>query len=112
MEEQTEWLLFTISVCLNQVDPFLCLVGDHKLQVIKKEADHPKNVFGSKEDDRLALKFLSEIEITQDQTRESFASEIVNSLENLSDVLLCEPYKHFDMLSISIIFTYLVMYSL
>ncbi|XP_031270951.1 uncharacterized protein LOC116129348 [Pistacia vera] len=78
-----------VTLTEKNVDPFLCLVGDHKLQVIKKEADHPKNVFGSKEDDRLALKFLSEIEITQDQTRESFASEIVNSLENLSDSELC-----------------------
>lgn len=42
--------------------------------------------YGSKEDDDLASKFLSEVEITEDQTRESFVTEIVKSLDTLSDV--------------------------
>ncbi|KAL5743993.1 hypothetical protein ACOSP7_026855 [Xanthoceras sorbifolium] len=67
------------------VDPFLRLVEDKKLQAVNSGSGQPKNAFGSKEDDNLALKFLSEIVITEDQTRESFASDIVKSLENFSD---------------------------
>lgn len=73
-------------ICSNQVDPFLHLVEDHKLQAVK--SDQIRNIYGSKEDDSLALETLSNIEITEDQTRESFATEIVKSLENLSDVKL------------------------
>ncbi|KAE8098791.1 hypothetical protein FH972_016828 [Carpinus fangiana] len=69
----------------KMVDPFLYLVEDHKLQAVKTGSDHPANVYGSKEDDSSALKSLSEIEIIEDQTRESFASEILKSLENLSE---------------------------
>ncbi|GMY18935.1 protein SEMI-ROLLED LEAF 2 isoform X1 [Fagus crenata] len=69
----------------KMVDPFLRLVEDCKLQAVKTGSHHPANVYGSKEDDGSASKSLSEIEITQDQTRESFASEIVKSLENLSE---------------------------
>lgn len=59
---------------------------DCKLQAVKTGSNRPANVYGSEEDDNSALKFLSEIDITEDQTRESFASEIVKSLENLSEV--------------------------
>ncbi|KAA8518182.1 hypothetical protein F0562_015656 [Nyssa sinensis] len=67
------------------VDPFLHLVEDHKLQAVNTGSFHSKIVYGSKEDDVLALKSLSEIEIAEDQTREALASMIVKSLENLSD---------------------------
>lgn len=80
---------------MNQVDPFLYLVEDHKLRAVKTGSDHPANVYGSKEDDSSASKSLAEIEIIEDQTRESFASEILKSLENLSEVkLLYESFKH------------------
>lgn len=69
----------------KEVDPFLHLVEDNKLQAVKTGPDHPTNVYGSKEDDNLALKSLSQIEITGDQCRESFASEIVKSLDKLSE---------------------------
>lgn len=69
----------------KEVDPFLHLVEDNKLQAVKTEPDHPTNVYGSKEDDNLALKSLSQIDITGDQCRESFASEIVKSLDKLSE---------------------------
>lgn len=59
---------------------------DCKLQAVKTGSHRPANVYGSEEDDNSALKSLSEIDITEDQTRESFASEIVKSLENLSEV--------------------------
>lgn len=69
----------------KMVDPFLCLVEDRKLQSVNTGASQLTNVYGTKEDDDSALKSLSEIEIIEEQSRESFASVIVNSLENLSD---------------------------
>ena len=69
--------------CLFQVDPFLCLVGDNKLQAVNKNSTI---AFGSKEDDNSASRFLSEIVLKEDQTRESFAAEIVKTLEKMKDV--------------------------
>ncbi|KAI9162132.1 hypothetical protein LWI28_024165 [Acer negundo] len=74
-----------VTLTEKTVDPFLRLVGEKKLKAVNSGSGQPKDAFGSKEDDDLALKFLSEIVITDDQTRESFASEIVKSLENMSD---------------------------
>lgn len=82
--------IFPLVHCANaaldkMVDPFLYLVEDHKLRAVKTGSDHPANVYGSKEEDSSASKSLAEIEIIEDQTRESFASEILKSLENLSE---------------------------
>ncbi|KAK6941834.1 hypothetical protein RJ641_027211 [Dillenia turbinata] len=63
------------------VDRYLQLVGDSKLQAVNSES----RVYGSKEDDNSAIKSLSEVKISEDQTKESFASMIISSLENLSD---------------------------
>ncbi|XP_065856437.1 protein SEMI-ROLLED LEAF 2 [Euphorbia lathyris] len=65
----------------KMVDPFLHLVDDKKLKAVP---DHPSSIYGSKDDDDSASKFLSEIDITGEQSREFFASEIMKSL-NLSD---------------------------
>ncbi|BFG38111.1 hypothetical protein CerSpe_243850 [Prunus speciosa] len=73
------------SLMDKTVDPFLHLVEDRKLQAVKTGSDHPTIAYGSKEDDNLALKSLSEIAITEEQTREFFASQIVKSLDKLSD---------------------------
>ncbi|KAB2631306.1 hypothetical protein D8674_008825 [Pyrus ussuriensis x Pyrus communis] len=73
---------------VNHVDPFLRLVEDCKLQAVKTGPDHPRHLYGSEEDDRLALKSLSEINITEEQTKEFFASEVVKSLERLLDAEL------------------------
>ncbi|KAM7530084.1 hypothetical protein LguiB_033494 [Lonicera macranthoides] len=67
------------------VDPFLHLVDDCKLKAVDPGSEPPKIIYGSKEDDNSALISLSEIEITEDQTKESLASLILNSLENLPD---------------------------
>lgn len=72
--------------CWNQADPFLELVGDRKLQVLDRGTEHHTNAYGSKEDDDSALKSLSLIQLSENQTRESFASEIVKSLGNLPEV--------------------------
>ncbi|XP_034223130.1 protein SEMI-ROLLED LEAF 2 [Prunus dulcis] len=73
------------SLMDKTVDPFLHLVEDRKLQAVKTGSDHPTIAYGSKEDDNLALKSLSEIAITDEQTREFFASQILKSLDKLSD---------------------------
>lgn len=62
------------------VDPFLQLIDDRKLQAVKPGVENPKNVYGSKEDDDGALKSLSAIEITENQSKESFASMVVKML--------------------------------
>ncbi|CAI9099950.1 OLC1v1036852C1 [Oldenlandia corymbosa var. corymbosa] len=67
------------------IDPFLSLVEDSKLEAIDVGSRNGKVVYGSKEDDNCALKCLSEIEITKDQTREHMVSLIMKSLENLAN---------------------------
>ncbi|XP_022983700.1 uncharacterized protein LOC111482240 [Cucurbita maxima] len=69
----------------RMADPFLQLVEDCKLQAVALQSEIITSSYGSKEDDDLASKFLSEVEITEDQTRESIVIEIVNSLDTLSD---------------------------
>ncbi|KAM5558837.1 protein SEMI-ROLLED LEAF 2 [Rosa sericea] len=69
----------------KKVDPFLYLVEEYKLQAVKAGPDHPTYIYGSKEDDNLALKSLSQIVITEEQSRESFASAIVKGLDKLSE---------------------------
>lgn len=69
---------------LKQIDPFLQLVEDRKLRAVNSGSN--SNAYGSKEDNSSAVKSLSEIVITEDQTREYFASEILKSLEISSNV--------------------------
>ncbi|GLT96039.1 hypothetical protein SLE2022_136880 [Rubroshorea leprosula] len=80
-------LVYHIKAILMEemVDPFLCLVEDHKLTAVNGGALQQTIVYGLKEDDNLALKTLSQIQITQDQSRESLASEILKSLGDLSE---------------------------
>ncbi|KAK8952049.1 hypothetical protein KSP39_PZI003664 [Platanthera zijinensis] len=68
----------------TMVDPFLSLVEDSKLQAIKCNSDAPV-AYGSKEDDFVAAKSLSEITLTDKQSREYMAAVIVNELGDLSD---------------------------
>ena len=63
---------------------------DRKLQAVNTGSD-PTNVYGSKEDDNLAVKTLSQIQIAPEQRRETLASEIMKSLGNLSEVKLFIP---------------------
>lgn len=68
----------------STVDPFLHLVEDSRLQVLDSVA---KPCYGSKEDDDLALKSLSNIDMNKDQSKETSVSLILNSLEDLPEVL-------------------------
>ncbi|KAJ7972220.1 ARM repeat superfamily protein [Quillaja saponaria] len=69
----------------KKVDPFLCMVEDCKLQAVNTRLDNLTINYGSKEDDDIALKSLSELVTTEHQTWEFFASEIVKSLKSLSE---------------------------
>lgn len=70
----------------NQADPFLELVEDRKLQAVNGGSKQHTNAYGSKEDDDSASNSLSQIQLSENQTRESFASEIVKSLGSLPEV--------------------------
>ncbi|KAJ6300460.1 hypothetical protein OIU76_021285 [Salix suchowensis] len=81
-------LIYYTKVVLTEkmIDPFLHLVEDRKLQAVNTESGHPAIVYGSKEDDSSALKSLSEIDVTGNQSREFFAAEIAKSLGNLENI--------------------------
>ncbi|KAJ6756298.1 putative EXPRESSED-RELATED [Salix purpurea] len=81
-------LIYCTKVVLTEkmIDPFLHLVEDRKLQAVSTESGHPAIVYGSKEDDSSALKSLSEIDVTGNQSREFFAAEIAKSLGNLENI--------------------------
>ncbi|KAI3816287.1 hypothetical protein L1987_15980 [Smallanthus sonchifolius] len=71
--------LFDFVIC--QVDPYLCLIEDCKLTVGPGSGNIS---FGSKEDDKYALKSLSEIKFSEEQSMESLAATIVNPLDPFS----------------------------
>ncbi|KAK3155450.1 hypothetical protein QOZ80_2BG0203440 [Eleusine coracana subsp. coracana] len=72
----------------STVDPFLHLIEDCRLQALDRQAEPRSRVYGSKEDDDLALKSLSNITMNEDQSKETSVSLILNSLENLSELEL------------------------
>lgn len=74
-------VLLSDKQCVCQVDPFLRLVEDCKLQVVESCL----TVYGSKDDDDLALKSLSNININ-DQSKQASVSLILDSLKDLSEV--------------------------
>ncbi|KAJ9158809.1 hypothetical protein P3X46_024355 [Hevea brasiliensis] len=67
------------------VDPFLQLVNESKLQAVNNQMEHPRKVYGSKEDNEDAQKSLSAIKITESQTKESFATMIAKFLGTSSN---------------------------
>ncbi|WVZ69371.1 hypothetical protein U9M48_018168 [Paspalum notatum var. saurae] len=69
----------------STVDPFLCLIEDCRLQALDSAAGHCTKPYGSKEDDDLALKSLSNIDMNDDQSKETSVSLILNSMEDLSE---------------------------
>ena len=80
-------LLLRIFYGLLQVDPFLQLFNDSQLQAVMDTIRQPSKVYGSKEDDEDALKSLSAIKLTESQSKESFATMIVQSLGKSSNVI-------------------------
>ncbi|KAF8043985.1 hypothetical protein BT93_A2076 [Corymbia citriodora subsp. variegata] len=74
-----------IALTERTADPFLKLVEDRKLQAVDTGSRHQTNVYGSTEDDAAALKSLSHIQFSEDQTRESSASVILKTLGSLPE---------------------------
>ncbi|MCH90272.1 hypothetical protein A2U01_0011185 [Trifolium medium] len=68
----------------TQVDPFLHLIQDNKLEVVTFSPDNLTINYGSKEDDNRALHTISELLTSEHQDPEFFVSEIVKSFENMS----------------------------
>lgn len=75
-------------LALYQVDPFLKLVDDCKLEAVHGGSDQLREAYGSQSDDENALKSLSMIEVTGNQSKESFATMIMKALEKSSDVTI------------------------
>ncbi|MED6219471.1 hypothetical protein PIB30_036159 [Stylosanthes scabra] len=65
----------------RQVDPFLRLVDDHKLQAFSTACDGSTIAYGSKEDDYRASNSLPELMTLTQKTQEFFISEIIKNLE-------------------------------
>lgn len=62
-------------------------MDESKLQAVKDSSDDPSKIYGSPEDNTNALKSLSEIEVTESQSRECIVSTIMNNIANLLDVM-------------------------
>lgn len=72
---------------LLQMDPFLHLVHENRLQVVKDNTEDPSKSYGSPEDDKNALKSLSAVDLTNSRSRESMVFIIMNSITHLPDVI-------------------------
>ncbi|CAL5060333.1 unnamed protein product [Urochloa decumbens] len=66
-------------------DPFLRLVHENKLQVVKDYLEDPSKSYGSTEDNEDALRSLSAVELTEINSRESMVSAIMNSIADIPD---------------------------
>ncbi|GAU43910.1 hypothetical protein TSUD_88830 [Trifolium subterraneum] len=72
-----------ISVRNPQVDPFLELVDDVRLQAVNKESE--KILYGSQEDDVAAIKSLSAIELDDKQLKETVISYFLTKYSKLPE---------------------------
>lgn len=82
-------LCYLISKLLSgyQIDPYLQLVDDCRLQVVSKSANNTIKAYGSIEDDEAALKSLSCIVLSEGQSKNAMLSVIVKNLQALSEVI-------------------------
>ncbi|KAI4381500.1 hypothetical protein MLD38_007566 [Melastoma candidum] len=75
-------------------DPFLRLIEDGKLQAVITESGFQGHAYGSEEDDNSALQSLSQIQLTDDQTRAFLASGVLKSLGDLPEPELSTLEEH------------------
>lgn len=68
------------AITEKTADPFLQLVDECKLQAVDSQLANPRKIYGSKEDNEDAVKSLSAVEITESQSKESFATMIAKFL--------------------------------
>lgn len=74
---------------LYQADPHLRLVDDCKLKAVNTGSG--QLTYGSKEDDKEAMKSLSAIQLTEIKSKEAFANMIVQNLGKSPDVIIHCP---------------------
>ncbi|AQK66815.1 ARM repeat superfamily protein [Zea mays] len=82
-----------IPICKQMIndraaDPFLHLVDESRLTAVKDSSNDPSKIYGSPEDNNNALKSLSEIELSESQSRECIVSTIMNNIANMLDAEL------------------------
>ncbi|KAK8461736.1 hypothetical protein SEVIR_1G088700v4 [Setaria viridis] len=77
------------------MDPFLRLVHENKLQVVKDYLEDPSKSYGSTEDNENALRSISAVELTERNSRESMVSAIMNSIAYIPDVIFYLFYISF-----------------
>ncbi|KAI4330508.1 hypothetical protein MLD38_028794 [Melastoma candidum] len=89
-------LIHCVKTTLTEkvADPFLRLIEDRKLQAITTESGYPKRAYGSKEDDDYASQSLSQIQLTEEQTRVSLAAGVMKSLGNSMETELSSLKDH------------------
>jgi hypothetical protein len=63
-------------------------VDESRLTAVKDSSDDPSKIYGSPEDNSNALKSLSEIELSESQSRECIVSTIMTNIANMLDVML------------------------
>nr|CAB3445568.1 unnamed protein product [Digitaria exilis] len=75
-----------------RMDPFLRLVHENKLHAVKDYLEDTSKSYGSPEDNENALKFLSAVELTERNSRESMVSAVMNSIADIPDVIFHPLY--------------------
>ena len=83
--EPRGWYLSLSS--FSQVDPYLKLVEDVRLQAVCLKSDMDSIAYGSKEDDVAASKSLLEIELDDLHLKETVISHFMMKFEKLSEVI-------------------------
>ncbi|OEL30213.1 hypothetical protein BAE44_0008765 [Dichanthelium oligosanthes] len=74
----------------GMMDPFLRLVNENKLKVVKDFLEDPSKSYGSPEDNENALRSLSAVELTERNSREFMVSAIMNSVTDIPDAELID----------------------
>lgn len=91
-----------------QVDPYLELVGDIRLQAISIESDKGMVLYGSRGDDVAASKSLSAIELDDQQLKETVISHFMSKFANLSEVIY--PFFLLQFLKNMFFWVYIYVY--
>lgn len=68
------------------MDPYLEMVDDIGLQAVSTGSDCGKSPYGSPQDDALALKSLSAIEVDDQQLKETVIAHTISKFGRLSEV--------------------------
>lgn len=75
-------------ISIGQIDPYLELIEDIRLQAVCIESNLEMISYGSEEDEAAALKSLSEISSDDQQLKELVLSHLITKCGNLSEVII------------------------